>query len=294
MRSFGRVLTAMVTPFTPDLKVDYDRAAELARKLVDSGSDGIVVAGTTGESPTLTKEEKVNMFRVVTEAVGREAAVIAGTGGNATESSVELTRAAEKVGVHGVMAVVPYYNKPPQDGLVAHFKAIAAATSLPVILYNIPGRTGMNMTPETVEKLARVENIVAVKEASGSLDQVTDIRRRTPSSFKIYSGDDSLTLPILAVGGEGIISVASHVAGKRLREMVEAYVSGQVAKAAQINSELFPLFKALFVTTNPIPVKLALRLTGFDVGGLRPPLVEAGEKEAAIVRQALSDLGLVA
>ncbi len=294
MRSFGRVLTAMVTPFTPDLKVDYDRAAELARKLVDSGSDGIVVAGTTGESPTLTKEEKVNLFRVVMEAVGKEAAVVAGTGGNATQPSIELTREAEKVGVHGVMAVVPYYNKPPQDGLIAHFKAIAAATSLPVILYNIPGRTGINMTPETVEKLACVENIVAVKEASGSLDQVTDIRRRTPPSFKIYSGDDSLTLPILAVGGEGIISVASHVVGRRLKEMVEAYVAGQVAKAAEINAELFPLFKALFVTTNPIPVKLALRLTGFDVGGLRPPLVEAGEREAAIVRQALSGLGLVA
>ncbi|MCR4402155.1 MAG: 4-hydroxy-tetrahydrodipicolinate synthase [Firmicutes bacterium] len=294
MRCFGRVLTAMVTPFTPDLEVDYDRAAELARRLVDSGSDGIVVAGTTGESPTLTKDEKVNLFRVVAEAVGRDATVIAGTGGNDTRSSVELTRKAEEVGVHGVMAVVPYYNKPPQDGLVAHFKAIAAATNLPVILYNIPGRTGMNMTPETVEKLARVENIVAVKEASGSLDQVTDIRRRTPPSFKIYSGDDSLTLPILAVGGEGIISVASHVVGKRLKEMVEAYVSGQVGRASQINSELFPLFKALFVTTNPIPVKLALRLTGFSVGGLRPPLVEAGEKDAAIVRQALLDLGLVA
>ncbi|MEW6106324.1 MAG: 4-hydroxy-tetrahydrodipicolinate synthase, partial [Bacillota bacterium] len=195
MRSFGRVLTAMVTPFTPDLKVDYDRAAELARKLVDSGSDGIVVAGTTGESPTLTKEEKVNLFRVVMEAIGKEAAVVAGTGGNATQPSIELTREAEKVGVHGIMAVVPYYNKPPQDGLITHFKAIAAATSLPVILYNIPGRTGINMTPETVEKLAGVENIVAIKEASGSLDQVTDIRRRTPPSFKIYSGDDSLTLP---------------------------------------------------------------------------------------------------
>ncbi|MGE5573216.1 MAG: 4-hydroxy-tetrahydrodipicolinate synthase [Bacteroidota bacterium] len=294
MKSFGRVLTAMVTPFTPNLEVDYDRAGELARRLVESGSDGLVVAGTTGESPTLTKEEKVNLFKVVMDAVGTDAAVIAGTGGNATQPSIELTREAEKAGVHGIMAVVPYYNKPPQDGLIAHFKAVAGATGLPVILYNIPGRTGMNMTPETVEKLAAVENIVAIKEASGSLDQVTDIRRRTPPSFKIYSGDDSLTLPILAVGGEGIISVASHVVGRRLKEMVEAYVGGEVARAAEINAELFPLFKALFVTTNPIPVKLALRLTGFDVGGLRPPLVEAGEKEAAVVRQALSSLGLLA
>ncbi|MDI7248292.1 MAG: 4-hydroxy-tetrahydrodipicolinate synthase [Bacillota bacterium] len=294
MKSFGRVLTAMVTPFTPDLEVDYDRAGELARRLVESGSDGLVVAGTTGESPTLTKEEKVNLFKVVMDAVGTDAAVIAGTGGNATQPSIQLTREAEKAGVHGIMAVVPYYNKPPQDGLIAHFRAVAGATRLPVILYNIPGRTGMNMTPETVEKLAAVENIVAIKEASGSLDQVTDIRRRTPPSFKIYSGDDSLTLPILAVGGEGIISVASHVVGRRLKEMVEAYVGGEVARAAEINAELFPLFKALFVTTNPIPVKLALRLTGFDAGGLRPPLVEAGEKEAAVVRQALSSLGLLA
>ncbi len=294
MKDFGRVLTAMVTPLTPDLEVDYDKAAELARMLVDSGSDGLVVAGTTGESPTLTKEEKVSLFKVVTDAVGKDAAVIAGTGGNATAASIELTRQAEKAGVHGIMAVVPYYNKPPQHGLIAHFKAIAGATGLPVILYNIPGRTGINMTPETVEKLAAVENIVAIKEASGSLDQVTDIRRRTPPSFKIYSGDDSLTLPILAVGGEGIISVASHVAGRRLKEMVEAYVAGEVARAAEINAELYPLFKALFVTTNPIPVKLALRLAGFDVGGLRPPLVEAGEKEAAVVRQALSGQGLLA
>ncbi|MEW6228559.1 MAG: 4-hydroxy-tetrahydrodipicolinate synthase [Bacillota bacterium] len=294
MRDFGSVLTAMVTPFTPELEVDYDKAAELARRLVDSGSDGVVVAGTTGESPTLTKEEKTSLFRAVVDAIGNDAAVVAGTGTNATQASIELTRAAEKVGVHGVMAVVPYYNKPPQDGLIAHFRAVAGATGLPVILYNIPGRTGVNMTPETLEKLSSVANIVAVKEASGSLDQVTDIRRRTPPSFKIYSGDDSLTLPILSVGGAGIISVASHVAGRRLREMVDAYFAGEVGKAAAINAELFPLFKALFVTTNPIPVKLALRLAGFDVGGLRPPLVEASAKEAQVVRQALADLGLLA
>ncbi|MEW5865531.1 MAG: 4-hydroxy-tetrahydrodipicolinate synthase [Bacillota bacterium] len=294
MRDLGSVLTAMVTPFTPELEVDYDKAAELARRLVDSGSDGVVVAGTTGESPTLTKEEKIDLFRVVMDAIGKDAVVIAGTGTNATQASIELTRAAEKVGVHGVMAVVPYYNKPPQDGLIAHFRAVAGATGLPVILYNIPGRTGVNMTPETLEKLSSVANIVAVKESSGSLDQVTDIRRRTPPSFKIYSGDDSLTLPILSVGGAGIISVASHVAGRRLREMVDAYFAGEVGKAAAINAELFPLFKALFVTTNPIPVKLALRLTGFDAGGLRPPLVEASEKEAQVVRQALANLGLLA
>lgn len=293
MKDFGSVLTAMVTPFTPDLELDYDRAARLARMLVDSGSDGVVVAGTTGESPTLTPDEKVTLYRVVMDAVGKDAAVIAGTGTNATQASIELTRAAEKTGVHGIMAVVPYYNKPPQDGLVAHFKAIAAATGLPVILYNVPGRTGTNMTPETVEKLCAVKNIMAVKEASGNLDQVTDIRRRTPPSFKIYSGDDSLTLPILSVGGAGIISVASHVVGKHIKEMVDAYFAGEVARAAEINAELFPVFKAMFVTTNPIPVKLALRVVGFDVGGLRPPLVEAGAKDVQTVRQALAALGLV-
>ncbi len=292
MEGFGSVLTAMVTPFTPDLEVDYDRAAELARRLVDSGSDGVVVAGTTGESPTLTADEKITLYRVVMDAVGRDAAVIAGTGTNATRASIELTRAAEKTGVHGIMAVVPYYNKPPQEGLVAHFKAIAAATGLPVILYNVPGRTGTNMSPETIERLSSVRNIVAVKEASGNLDQVTDIRRRTPESFKIYSGDDSLTLPILAVGGVGIVSVAAHVVGPRIKEMVQAFFAGDVSRAAAINAELFPLFRAMFVTTNPIPVKAALKLVGFDVGGLRPPLVEAGEKETSAVRQALASVAL--
>lgn len=293
MAEFGKVMTAMVTPFEPDLKVDYDRAGELAELLVKTGSDSIVVAGTTGESPTLSFEEKLDLFRVVVDAVGDNAKVVAGTGGNSTESSIELTRAAEEIGVHGIMLVVPYYNKPPQEGLITHFKAIAGSTGLPIILYNIPGRTGINMTPGTIETLSRVPNIVGVKEASGNLEQVTDIRSRTPSSFKIYSGDDSLTLPIMAVGGEGIISVASHVAGKQIKQMIGAFQDGNVKTAAELNCRLFPLFKALFVTTNPIPVKSALRLTGFDVGGVRPPLVEAGEKEVAVVKKALEDMGLI-
>lgn len=293
MVDFGKVMTAMVTPFTPGLEVDYDRAGELAELLVRTGSDSIVVAGTTGESPTLSFEEKLDLFRVVVDAVGNDAKVVAGTGGNSTASSIELTRAAEEIGVHGIMLVVPYYNKPPQEGLITHFKAIADSTGLPIIVYNIPGRTGINMTPVTIETLSRIENIVGVKEASGNLEQVTDIRQRTPSSFKIYSGDDSLTLPIMAVGGEGIISVASHVAGKEIKQMIRAFQEGNVTVAAELNCRLFPLFKALFVTTNPIPVKAALRLTGFDVGGVRPPLVEAGEREAAIVKKALADMGLI-
>lgn len=293
MADFGRVMTAMVTPFGPDLKVDYDKAGKLAELLFKIGSDSIVVTGTTGESPTLSLEEKLDLYRVVMDAVGDKAKIIAGTGGNSTESSIELTRAAEEIGVHGIMLVVPYYNKPPQEGLIAHFTAIAESTGLPIILYNIPGRTGINMTPDTVEKLSRVSNIVGIKEASGNLEQVTDIRQRTPQSFKIYSGDDALTLPIMAVGGEGIISVASHVAGKEIKRMIHAFVDGNVTLAAELNCKLFPLFKALFVTTNPIPVKLALRLTGFDVGGVRPPLVEAGERETGIVEKALRNLALL-
>lgn len=293
MADFGRVMTAMVTPFKPDLKVDYDKAGELAKLLAKTGSDSIVVAGTTGESPTLSFEEKLDLFRVVVDAVGDDAKVIAGTGGNSTESSIELTRAAEETGVHGIMLVVPYYNKPPQEGLITHFTAIADTTQLPIILYNIPGRTGINMTPDTIETLSRVSNIVGVKEASGNLEQVTDIRRRTPGSFAIYSGDDALTLPIIAVGGQGIISVASHVAGKEIKQMIQAFEEGNVTIAAELNCKLFPLFKALFVTTNPIPVKLALKLTGFDVGGVRPPLVEAGERETGIVGKALKDMGLL-
>ena len=293
MVDFGKVMTAMVTPFKPGLEVDFDRAGELAELLVRTGSDSIVVAGTTGESPTLSFKEKLDLFRTVVDAVGNDAKVVAGTGGNSTASSIELTRAAEEVGVHGIMLVVPYYNKPPQEGLITHFKAIADSAGLPIIVYNIPGRTGINMTPATIETLSRIENIVGVKEASGNLEQVTDIRQRTPSSFKIYSGDDSLTLPIMAVGGEGIISVASHVAGKEIKQMIHAFQEGNVAMARELNCKLFPLFKALFVTTNPIPVKAALRLKGFDVGGVRPPLVEAGDAETAIVRKALSDMGLI-
>ncbi len=293
MTDFGRVMTAMVTPFKPNLKVDYDRVGELAKLLVETGSDSLVVSGTTGESPTLSFEEKLDLFRVVLDAVGDKANIIAGTGGNSTESSIELTRSAEEIGVHGIMLVVPYYNKPPQEGLIAHFTAIADATDLPIILYNIPGRTGINMTPDTIETLSRIENIAGVKEASGNLEQVTDIRRRTPPSFKIYSGDDTLTLPIMAVGGEGIISVASHVAGREIKQMIDAFQQGNVKMAAELNCKLFPLFRALFVTTNPIPVKLALRLKGFDVGGVRPPMVEAGEREAGIVEKALTDMGLI-
>ena len=293
MVDFGRIMTAMVTPFKPNLEVDYKKAGKLAELLIETGSDSIVVSGTTGESPTLSFEEKLELFQTVVDKVGNNGKVIAGTGSYSTASSIELTRAAEEIGVHGIMLVVPYYNKPPQSGLFAHFKAIANSTDLPIIVYNIPGRTGINMTSCTIEQLSKVENIIGVKEASGNLDQVTDIRQRTPSSFSIYSGDDSLTLPIMAVGGKGVISVASHVAGNKIKEMILAFQEGNVKMASELNSKLFSLYKALFVTTNPIPVKTALRLKGFDVGGVRPPLIEANEKEVTIIREALIKNGLM-
>lgn len=295
MPRFGRVVTAILTPFNRDMEVDYDKAQVLADRLVNSGSDAILVAGSTGESPTLTNREKLDLARAVLEAVGSRAQVLMGTGNNNTAASVELTREAERLGVHGVMLVAPYYNKPPQEGLFRHFKTVAEATGLPVMIYNVPGRTSCNVAPETLARLAAtVKNIVAVKEASGNLDQVSQIRRLTPDSFDIYSGDDSLTLPIMAVGGCGIVSVASHVAGSMIKEMVEAYAAGEVEKAWRLHVKLMPLFKVIFITTNPIPIKAAVKLAGLDCGGLRLPLVEATEAEVAEIRKVMEGLELLA
>jgi 4-hydroxy-tetrahydrodipicolinate synthase len=293
VESFGRVLTAMVTPFDKNSNVDYDKAAALALRLIKSGSDGVVVCGTTGESPTLSKEEKLTLFEVVVNAVGGKASVIAGTGSYSTQGSIELTKEAEKKGVDGVMLVSPYYNKPPQEGLYQHFKAIAENTMLPTILYNVPGRTCVNILPDTVRRLAEVRNIVAIKEASGDLNQVSEIRMSTPGEFLIYSGDDSMTLPILSIGGAGVISVASHVAGDSIKEMVDSYFSGNVRHAVELHLKLFPLFRGLFLTTNPIPVKSALRLAGFDAGSLRLPLTEMNRSELDKLRAIMERVGVI-
>jgi len=286
MSLFGRLLTAMVTPFDLEGKVNLEQAQKLAAYLVENGSDGIVVAGTTGESPTLTFEEKVELFKAVVEAVGGKASVIAGTGSNATQSSIKLTKAAEKAGVDGVMLVTPYYNKPSQKGLIEHFQAIAQATSLPVMIYNIPGRTGVNILPKTMAKIAEVENVVAVKEAAGSIEQVTELIKLLPERVKVYSGDDSLTLPVLAVGGYGIVSVASHIVGLKIKEMIDQYLLGNVSVAARLHQELYPLIKTLFITTNPVPVKTALNLLGHKVGGFRLPLVDMLiEEKEELIRQ---------
>lgn len=293
MVKFGKVLTAMVTPFNEDLEIDYQRTQELVVRLIESGSDGVIVSGTTGESPTLSKKEKLNLFRSVVEAIGGKGTVIAGTGSYNTAESVELTKEAEKTGVDGFLFVAPYYNKPSQEGLYRHFKEIAGATSLPAIIYNIPSRTGVNVSVDTMVRLAGIENVVGVKESSGNLAQVSEIHEKTPSDFMIYSGDDALTLPVLSVGGVGIISVASHIAGRKIKEMVTAYEKGEVQKAAEINANLGPLFRALFINTNPIMVKTACNLVGLKVGGLRLPLVEASEKEVEIIREVLKNLGLL-
>ncbi len=291
--NWGPVVTAMVTPFNENLEVNYDAAQALAELLVQTGSTGLVVSGTTGESPTLTHEEKVTLFRKVKEAVGNRAAVIAGTGSYDTAESVHLSQEAERVGVDGLLLVAPYYNRPSQEGLYQHFKTIAHAVDLPVMIYNIPGRTGVNVEPATLLRLAEINNIVAVKEASGNLNQMSEICASAPDGFLVYSGDDSLTLPLLAVGGVGVVSVASHVVGRDIQRMCEAFFAGQVQEAAKLHHRMLPLFKALFCTTNPVPVKAALNMMGANVGGVRLPLVEANEKEKEIVRKALRDYGLL-
>lgn len=291
MKNFGRVLTAMVTPFNDDLSVDYQGAAKLAKYLVSSGSDGLVVSGSTGEAATMTNEEKLKLFATVLEAVGDKAAVIAGTGSNDTRASIALTKEAEKVGVHGAMLVGPYYNKPPQEGFYQHFKAIAEETDLPIILYNVPGRTASNILPPTIARLAAIKNIVALKESSGNLDQISEIIRTVPKDFLVYSGDDSLTLPILSVGGVGIISVAAHVVGLRMQAMVKAFFAGDIAKARDIHLELLPFFKVIFITTNPIPIKTATSLIGQPGGPLRPPLVPMAAGELDQLKKVMKDLG---
>lgn len=294
VRDFGRVLTAMVTPFAADGKVDYAVAEKLASWLVENGTDALVVCGTTGESPTLSWDEEYELFQVVQRTVAGKGKVIAGTGSNSTSEAIAATQKAAKLGIDGSLQVVPYYNKPPQEGLYQHFRAIAqSCPDLPMILYNIPGRTGSNLEPETIARLAEIDNIVAIKEASGSLDRVSQIKSMTAPEFEIYSGDDSLTLPLLAVGGKGVVSVAAHLVGNQLQEMIKAFEAGQTQKAREIHLQLFPLFKALFTTTNPIPVKAALKLQGWEVGSTRLPLADLPEQVNQTIKNVLTELNLL-
>ncbi len=293
----GRLLTAMATPFDAHGKVDYEQAKRLALALLDSGSDGLLIAGTTGESPTLTHEEKLRLFAEVKQAVGNRGTVIAGTGTYNTAESVELSREAERAGVDGVLLTTPYYSKPPQEGIYRHFEAIAGAVSSPCILYNIPGRTGVNVTAETMIRLAQVPNIIGVKEASGDLKQISKIIEEAPPSFKVWSGDDELTLPIMAVGGYGAVAVTSHLVGVQIREMIEAHLAGRADQAAQIHRRLLPLVSVLMSPPgNPICLKYALNSIGFKVGGYRLPLVEpdaaTAERITAEVRRQRIDLAV--
>ncbi|MGI6217208.1 MAG: 4-hydroxy-tetrahydrodipicolinate synthase [Coriobacteriales bacterium] len=291
---FGRLITAMVTPFDSNLDLDLPRTQELAIRLLDGGSDGLLVNGSTGESPTVFYPQKIELFKAVVEAVDGRAPVIANVGDNCTADSVDFAKQVVKLGVDAIMLVVPYYNKPPQEGMYRHFRTIAEAVDLPVILYNIPGRTGINMLPETTLRLANdVENIIAVKEASGNLEQIKKIIDESDDDFFVYSGDDSLTLPIMGLGGEGVISTTSNVAPQRMKELVEAQANGDHTTAVACDIKLQPLMKELFAATNPILVKEALKLLGFPVGGLRLPLIDATPEQSEHLAKVMREVGVL-
>lgn len=293
MNTFPRLVTAMITPFKDDFSVDFAGAQKLALQLIEEGNEGLVISGTTGEAPAMSKEEKLDLFKAIKEAVGSKAWIFAGTGSNCTLDTARFSEEAARTGVDGIMLVTPYYNKPNQEGLYEHFKTVAGTVDLPIILYNVPGRTGVNLLPDTVAKLAALPNIVALKEACGNLDQVSVLQTRLPEDFYVFSGDDSLTLPMLSLGCYGIISVAAHLVGQEMREMIYAYLAGDVKTASQIHLQLYPLFKALFVTSNPVPVKKALALVGRPAGKLRLPLVEASAAETQVISDAMKKVGLL-
>ncbi|MBO1510357.1 4-hydroxy-tetrahydrodipicolinate synthase [Metabacillus bambusae] len=273
MSHFGKLSTAMVTPFDKNGNIDFQKTSKLIDYLINHGSDSLVVTGTTGESPTLSNEEKIALIKHTVKEVNGRVPVVAGTGSNNTAASIKLTKLAEESGVDAIMLVVPYYNKPSQEGLYQHFKAIAESTTLPIMLYNIPGRSVVNMSVETTVRLSELPNIVAVKEASGNLDAMSEIIAKTKEDFVLYSGDDTLTLPVLSIGGAGVVSVASHIFGNEIQSMISAFVSGNYVSAANQHRKLLPVVKQLFTVPNPGPVKTALQVRGLDVGSVRLPLI---------------------
>lgn len=273
MIDFGRLLTAMVTPFDENNRIDLNMTTQLIEHLIATGSDGLVVAGTTGESPTLSHEEKITLFKHVVKVVDGRVSVIAGTGSNNTQASIELTKEAEQIGVDGALVVTPYYNKPNQEGLYQHYVAIAKETELPIMLYNIPSRAVVRLNVETVVALSQIDNIVAVKDSTGDLDGIASIIEQVDTGFSVYSGDDSLTLPIQSIGGSGIVSVSSHIIGNEMKEMIELFEQGKVKEASKLHRKLLPIMRALFMAPSPSPVKSALRYKQIDVGSVRLPLV---------------------
>ena len=289
MKELGRLLTAMITPFDDEGRVDYEQAKRLALALLNSGSDGVLVVGTTGESPTVTLEEELRLFSEVKSAVGERGAVVAGTGSNSTAEALEATKEAEQIGVDACLLVVPYYNKPTQEGLYQHFKTIAQGTNLPCILYNVPSRTITSLSADTTIKLSQIDNIIGTKEASGNLGEISKIISNVREDFLVWSGNDGDTLPILTLGGYGAISVASNLIGNQIKEMLDSVINGRVDEAASIHRRLMPLINALFIVSNPIPIKYALNYVGFNVGKPRLPLTEPDEKSAAFIRETLKN-----
>lgn len=289
MVNIGRLITAMVTPFDGSGEVDYRQARHLASSLIASGSDGLVVSGTTGESPTLTITEKLHLFSEIKDELGDRATVIAGTGNYSTAESVELTQAAEKQGVDAALLVVPYYNKPTQEGLYQHFKTIAENTDLPCILYNVPSRTITSLSVDTITRLSSVDNIIGVKEASGDFDQIARIISRCPANFRVWSGNDSDTFGIMTMGGYGVVSVASHLVGLQIKSMIDDIVQGKTAQAAREHLRLTPIFKGLFIISNPIPVKHSLNEYGFEVGSPRLPLTAPDEQTAQQINEIVKE-----
>lgn len=292
---FGRLLTAMVTPFNADGSVNYEKAADLAEWLINNGSDGLVVAGSTGEAATMSAEEKLELFRVVVNRINKRVPVIAGTGSNNTADSVKMTKMAEAMGVDGALIVGPYYNKPTQEGFYQHFAAVAQSTGLPIIVYNVPGRTASNIFPAIVARLAAdFENIVAIKEAAGNVAQVAELYSVLPEEFTIYSGDDGLIIPFMSVGATGLISVLSNIGGGILQDVMQAYEDGRVREATKLNARMVPLANAMFIETNPIPVKAAVTLvTGIDAGQPRLPLTPMEPANKAKMVAVLQEYGLV-
>lgn len=286
--NFGQVLTAMVTPFDTNGEIDFPATKNLINHLIGNGTDGLVISGTTGESPTLTKEEKVALFKFSMDTVNGRVPVIAGTGSNNTKESMELTKLAEDAGVDGIMLVTPYYNNPSQEGLFQHFKTISEITFLPVMLYNVPGRSVVNMSAETVIRLSQIPNIVAIKEASGDLDLMSEIIDQTPDAFSLYSGDDGLTIPVLSIGGIGVVSVSAHVLGNEMQAMIAKFNNGNVKDAARDHRKLLPIMNALFAAPNPCPVKAALNLKGIPVGGTRLPMIPLNDEELSDLQRALN------
>ena len=285
----GRLITAMITPFDGEGKVDYSQAKRLANHLLDSGSDGLVVSGTTGESPTLTNEEKLRLFAEVKEAIGDRGSVIAGTGNYSTAESIELSREAQKQGADALLLVVPYYNKPPQEGLYQHFKAIAAETDLPCVVYNVTSRTSLNMSHDTTIRLSHIDNIVGIKEAGSDMDQIARIIEGAADGFRVWSGNDNETFYIMSMGGYGVVSVASHLVGNQIKQMMGLLLEGDVEGAAAEHRRLLPLFKVLFLESNPIPVKWSVNQAGFNAGNPRLPLVPPQEKTVMELEKVLAN-----